>query len=387
MRTLLYILLLVTSSALAQQPCPPGQICRVNPLPVRDWRASVPTKVIPGWRWDPGVPLVPTRPQSAAPTPRQVAVVNPAIVRVGSRYGRFTDYGTGTIINRRGKTAIVLTCWHTLRDGGAKDVFVVANGRRYHARVLHTDRTWDVAVLQIQDPGITPIAMATTSPIRGQTMILAGLGQGQGNYRQVSGQLQGYRAPQGATNFQWMAVAAGSRDGDSGGPVLYRGRVVGLVSTTSGYASYGPCLPRLRMILRAVLPPYPNRPGVIVPKPVVVVPVSPSVLPAPVTTDPPTIDYDKLAEAILKQLDLESLRGPTGLQGLPGNDGQTGDAGPTPAIDIDYLTASVLAKLFDEENPLLPPVVLEIHHPDGKVFTQAKPLGVPLRIRLVPVSE
>lgn len=32
----------------------------------------------------------------------------------------------------------------------------------------------------------------------------------------------------------------------------------------------------------------------------------------------------------------------------------------------------------------LPPVRMEIHHPDGTVYTQSKPLGEPIRLRLVP---
>lgn len=32
----------------------------------------------------------------------------------------------------------------------------------------------------------------------------------------------------------------------------------------------------------------------------------------------------------------------------------------------------------------LPPVTMEIHHPDGTIYTQSKPLGEPIRLRLVP---
>lgn len=298
-----FCVLLLAGSAWGQ--CPPGQVCPTCPTVTQGWR--------------------PVRP--AVP-------VNPAIVRVGSRAGNTTDYGSGTIIERRDKAAYVLTCWHTLRDGGAKNVFVVANGRRYPARVKHTDRTWDVAVLAIADPGIAPIPMATADPRKGQAISLAGFGSG--SYRQVSGTLAGFAAPQSGAAFEWMRVSAGARMGDSGGPFLYRGRVVGLVSATSGYVSYGPCLPRLRRILRFVLPPYPNRPGVIVPKPIVLGPPRPAPQPTLVPPKPSpsvttaVIDYDKLAAAILRQIDLADLRGPegpAGPQGLPGEVGPQGKPG------------------------------------------------------------
>jgi len=35
----------------------------------------------------------------------------------------------------------------------------------------------------------------------------------------------------------------------------------------------------------------------------------------------------------------------------------------------------------------LPPVILQIEHPNGQVYEQAKPLGRPITIRLVPVSK
>jgi hypothetical protein len=35
----------------------------------------------------------------------------------------------------------------------------------------------------------------------------------------------------------------------------------------------------------------------------------------------------------------------------------------------------------------LPPVVLQIEHPDGQVYQQAKPLGRAITIKLVPVQK
>lgn len=45
-------------------------------------------------------------------------------------------------------------------------------------------------------------------------------------------------------------------------------------------------------------------------------------------------------------------------------------------LDIDAIVKEVIERL--------PPVKMEIHHPDGKVYTQSKPLGEPIRLVLVP---
>lgn len=356
MRSLFCILLLVTSSALAQRSCPPGGTCLVNPLPTQGWRAS-------------SVP---------SPVPRRVArplsKSHAGIIKVFCPEVMGTGYATGTIVKRYEKSAYVLTASHPLRGSA----YVIAGGKRYDATIQGNDATLDVAMLKIADPGITTINIADKAPSQGEVISFWGYGNQQ--YRCTVGRLMS----RVGKNQDWMRMQAVGRGGDSGAAFLNaRGRIVGVLSSTNiqRRETVGCCFPRLRMFLRRVLPPYPNRPGVIVPKPVVVVP---PVLPSP---DPQPIDYDKLAAAILERLDLATLKGAKGDLGDKGDKGDAGDNGDTPVIDIDYITALVLAKFFDEENPLLPPVVLEIHHPDGKVFTQAKPLGVPLRIRLVPVSE
>jgi hypothetical protein len=47
-----------------------------------------------------------------------------------------------------------------------------------------------------------------------------------------------------------------------------------------------------------------------------------------------------------------------------------------PPIDIDAIVEEVIRRL--------PPVKMEIEHADGKVFSQSKPLGEAIRLRLVP---
>ena len=353
--TIIALLLVVLLAGVveAQRPCPPGMIC---PAPTRG-----------GW---PSL-ISPVRSQQ----PRQVG--NPAIVRVGCRYratrrGQLmdvTDYGSGTIFARRDGVAYVVTCWHTFQDSGGKgSISVWAGGRQYGAIAVETDELWDVVALKIKDPGIKPLPLADAAPTRGQKIWIAGFGSGA--YRHAAGQLTGFRAPgRNGSAFELMSVSTGAREGDSGGPMIgVRGRVVGVISTTNGRSTYGCCLPRLRRILQAVLPPYPNRPGIVLPKPRQVAPMEPKqqtppVAPANTALLARVAELEKLVKALQEQVAASvAEKGPPGEQGPIGKDGPRG-----PPLDLDELVAKVLGKL--------PLVKLGLQYPHGKVVELAKPLG------------
>jgi len=305
------VLSLLLLPPIARGQCFPTGQC---PVPTQGWRPQL---------------IAPVR---AAPVQTQ----NPAIVRIGCQYGSTTDLGSGTIVDRRDGVAYVLTAWHTFRDSGGRGrAFVWAGGREYNATLVHADKLWDVALLKIADPGIRPLPLSDATPTRGQQIWIAGFGSGR--YRHAAGQLAGFAAPdRDGSAFELMTVSTGAREGDSGGPMIgVRGGVVGVISATTGRSTYGCCLPRLRRILRAVLPPYPNRPGIILPKPrqVVVMPEKPQAPPA-ATVLPPVAPANA---AILKRLadlerEVQTLREQvevcTGRQGPAGPAGPAGPRGP-----------------------------------------------------------
>lgn len=367
MKRLLILLCLLPSLAFGQVCCPSGN-CGPQ---------AVPGLSTGGWQ------AVPIQRRAAMPVQRQAAVAaNPAIVRVVCRYrvvkeGRqveVTGIGSGTIFDRRDGAAYVVTCEHGPKQG----MFVLAGGREYGATIVRQDALWDVIVLRINDPGIKPLPIADTAPMRGDTVWVAGWGLG--TYRHTRGQLVGFSAPSRSTPFELAEISAVCRQGDSGGPMLGpRGRIVGVISGTDDRTTTGCGFHRLRRILRAVLPPYPRRAGVIVPKPIVVVPVKPS----PVTPAP---NYDALVARIaalekrLAKLEAgatigpQGPRGQAGPQGEQGEQGLTGGAGPTPAVDIKAIIAQ------------LPPVRVEWETLDGTVLSQEKPLGEPLRFKSIEID-
>ncbi len=340
---LLVLLALLTCTVKAQAPCPPGTAC---------WRAAHPTR--------PSL-ITPVRPQQfqRPQQPRQVG--NPAIVRVGREYreidtyslkGRLfvTDYGSGTIYDRRDGVAYVVTCWHGFQDSGSKgQIFVEAAGQRWDAIVVTADELWDVVALKIRDPGIKPLPLADIAPVRGDPIWIAGFGSGA--YRHARGQLTQFPAPTPAGPFELMEVSTQARQGDSGGPMIGpRGRIVGVISGSherKGGITVGCCLPRLRRILRTLLPPYPNRPGIVLPKPRQVTPMEPKqqtppVAPACTALLARVAELEKLVKALQEQVAAcVAEKGPSGEQGPIGKDGPRGppgEVGPTGPIGKDAPT-------------------------------------------------
>lgn len=142
--------------------------------------------------------------------------------------------------------------------------------------------------------------------------------------------------------------------------------------------------------------------------------------PGPAT--PPTvdvqIDYDRIAELVIAKMKEDPApfigpagpqgpagpAGPAGPPGLAGADGSAGVQGPPgpqgPAGKDGAGTAPLSVVLEDGHGHAvdtisvgsdgvlrLPPVVLQIEHPDGQVYQQAKPLGCAITIKLVPVQK
>ncbi len=110
----------------------------------------------------------------------------------------------------------------------------------------------------------------------------------------------------------------------------------------------------------------------------------------PSEPQPIEIDYDLLAAALIEHYE-DRLRGP---RGPPGEAGQ---------VDYQQLANQVVAQLppiyvdFSGggsqtvglgQTLVIPPVRMEIEYPeDGEVTYQEKPLGIPIRLRLVPIDS
>jgi hypothetical protein len=190
----------------------------------------------------------------------------------------------------------------------------------------------------------------------------------------------------------------------------------------------GQCLPQRP---RAPIAPPRTRSVLVGPRIIAAPPIQrPPTQHSPATTAPPTnqpsdtgpatppqevevqVNYGKIAELVIEKMkeNPDTFRGPTGPAGPQGPQGPVGPAGadglagapgpPGPAGKDGASAAPLSILLVDQDGKTagtisvgsdgvlrLPPVVLQIEHPDGRVYQQAKPLGRPITIKLVPVQK
>ena len=284
------------------------------------------------------------------PTPNTKQLTQPRVersapqaffVRVRCPEARGSSYGSGTLVHVDGKSGYVLTAWHIMRDLRGTPEVIFPNGKVYRAEVIKSDETVDLMVLRIADPGVRPILLAAEPPAPGEVVFASGYGSG--TYQISHGRFVQYVSPDAQPRpgmaFDFMEHTAMVRPGDSGGPIFNTRGLFGVTCGGRAGESMGVCLPRLRAVLRCLLPPYPNRPGVIVPRPTPhPQPWRPSPKPEPlgpvVPVIPPSPSTDALeslqAELVDVRAELAALKAlcrQPGPAGLPGNDGQDGSDG------------------------------------------------------------
>ena len=180
--------------------------------------------------------------------------IHPAVVRVVVPEGsNATSYGSGTLVAASETTGLVITNWHVVRDRDGQIEVRFPNGFRSAARVLRTDRDWDLAALLVWRPQVDPVKISNRAPQKGEALSIAGYGSG--NYRMASGKCVQYLSPGGDKPFDIVELSAGARQGDSGGPILNQyGEMAGvLFGSAKGYTS-GSHAVRVRNFLSQIDP-------------------------------------------------------------------------------------------------------------------------------------
>jgi putative serine protease PepD len=141
--------------------------------------------------------------------------------------------GSGFVIDKAGH---ILTNFHVV--DGAKEVFVNFSGNdKYKARVVGTDPSTDLAVLQIdaQSRALTPLPLGNSDAIQVGSPVVA-IGNPFGLDRTVTAGIvsalqREIRAPNGFTIDKVIQTDAAINKGNSGGPLLdAEGRVIGINS-------------------------------------------------------------------------------------------------------------------------------------------------------------
>jgi S1-C subfamily serine protease len=171
------------------------------------------------------------------------------IINTGLAYQYGGAAGTGIVLTSSGE---VLTNNHVVRGATAIHVTDPGDGRTFSAKVLGYSITKDVALLQLQNPrGLTPARVGSPSKVKiGEAITAVGNAGGTGSLTTVTGRITNVGQSitvsdeNGGTNrlTGMIETSAPLQPGDSGGPLLLGGRVIGMdaaASRTGESSQYG----------------------------------------------------------------------------------------------------------------------------------------------------
>jgi S1-C subfamily serine protease len=175
-------------------------------------------------------------------------VPHPSVVRIVAPGRDSISYGSGALVAVNQQYGLVVTNWHVVCEAAGPIVVIFPDGFRSGAKLLKTDRDWDLAALSIWRPKVPPIALANNAPQPGEPLTIAGYGSG--SYRAVTGRCTQYVAPGNNQPFEMVELSAGARQGDSGGPILNsRGELAGVLFGTAMGRTSGSYGGRVRWFL------------------------------------------------------------------------------------------------------------------------------------------
>jgi S1-C subfamily serine protease len=176
----------------------------------------------------------------AAPTATATGVV---VVNTRIAYGGGAGAATGVVITSSGT---VLTNNHVIRGAGSIRVTVPSTGRSYAATVAGYSVSKDIALLRLRDAtGLQTVQTGNSSTVRvGDRVQAVGNGGGRGlstKSGKVTGLNQSITLSDDGTPFTLPGLIETTvplRSGDSGGPLLANGRVIGIDAAASASAFF-----------------------------------------------------------------------------------------------------------------------------------------------------
>ncbi len=236
---------LILGSVLAscvEAQCGPGG-CPTCPSPSQGWQAVQPAQPI---------------------TQRPL----PAVCRVVVQRGRDRVIGSGVLIWKGPRRAVVLTAQHLFRvDCGHRTMCrkpgcnhrvdcrrpeckrrirweriqcEFPNGAKLQGERVETNADTDLGAVVIPAPeGIEPLPIHLNNPKPGEQITLYGFGQ-TGQFRGLAGIAKGYSRQADGQPAWDLIVSGAARGGDSGGPMLNAsGEIVGIIWGTDGETTRG----------------------------------------------------------------------------------------------------------------------------------------------------
>src|ERR1700674_475101 len=136
--------------------------------------------------------------------------------------------GSGFIIDKDGH---VLTNYHVIADARQIEV-TLHNRKKYRATIVGTDRSHDLAVVQIKAPDLTPMVLGDSGNLQvGQKVYAIGnpFGLAGTLTRGIVSSIRSVQEPDGMTIDEAIQTDASINPGNSGGPLLnWHGEVIGI---------------------------------------------------------------------------------------------------------------------------------------------------------------
>jgi S1-C subfamily serine protease len=136
--------------------------------------------------------------------------------------------GSGFIIDKEGH---VLTNYHVIAEARQVEV-TLHNRKKYRATVVGTDRSHDLAVIQIKGPGLTPMVLGDSRNLQvGQKVYAIGnpFGLSGTMTRGIISSIRPVQEPDGLQIDEAIQTDAAINPGNSGGPLLnWHGEVIGI---------------------------------------------------------------------------------------------------------------------------------------------------------------
>ena len=298
-----------------------------------------------------------------------------AVVKVETKTGA----GTGAIFDKSGSKVLIISAAHVI---GRESTGTIQNSQgKAQFTVVGRNDALDVCFLLADLPNVAtitfiPLELKGTSAA-GQKVEVLGLGGPEDKLRHFWTTIDSVTS----NNLELKGYVT---EGDSGGPIISRGKIIGVVTggmhvlpTTSGFNLVGPIFTSNSNALQITYTQcgvggcFPNNGGGYYQQPEWTQPIpQPPYQPPIVQPQPCECDYDKIVTLLIQRIKVDVelqllLKGQPGIPGEPGTPGTPGTPGipgepglpGTPGLpcEIDY---DILAKN-------LPPLGFEIRTPDG----------------------
>jgi S1-C subfamily serine protease len=156
--------------------------------------------------------------------------------------------GSGFVLDRAGH---VLTNYHVVAEANRGIEVQLSNKHKYSATVVGSDKTHDLALLQINAPNLQPVTLADSTDLAvGQKVFAIGnpFGLAGTMTRGIISSIRSIRGGEGAPIEDAIQTDAAINPGNSGGPLLNsRGEVIGIntmiLSTSDQNAGIGFAIP------------------------------------------------------------------------------------------------------------------------------------------------